>query len=95
MLPSSRNALDELYSFLIANPDVRIRITGHTDNTASQDYNLRLSKGRAEAVKQAMVQRGIDPLRIETVGKGMSEPVADNDTEAGRQQNRRVELLVL
>ena len=95
VLPSSGEALDELYTFLVANPDMRIRITGHTDNTASREYNLRLSKGRAEAVKQEMVKRGIDPNRIETDGKGMDEPVADNSTEEGRQQNRRVELIVL
>ena len=74
---------------------MRIRITGHTDNTASREYNLRLSKGRAEAVKQEMVKRGIEPERIETDGKGMDEPVADNSTEEGRQQNRRVEFVVL
>ncbi len=82
-------------TFLDENPDMRIRITGHTDNTASREYNLRLSKGRAEAVKQEMVKRGIDPERIETDGKGMDEPVADNSTEEGRQQNRRVEFVVL
>lgn len=95
VLPSSREALDELYVFLDENPDMRIRITGHTDNTASREYNLRLSKGRAEAVKQEMIKRGIEPERIETDGKGMDEPVADNSTEEGRQQNRRVEFVVL
>ena len=95
VLPSSREALDNLYEFLRENPEVRIRITGHTDNTASREYNLRLSKGRAMAVKQEMLKRGIDSSRIETDGKGMAEPVADNSTEEGRQQNRRVEFVVL
>ena len=95
VLPSSQPALDALYRFLEENPEVRIRITGHTDNTASEAYNLRLSKGRADAVAKKMFERGIDPSRIETDGKGMSDPVADNSTEEGRQQNRRVEFVVL
>ena len=95
VLPSSQAALDELYTFLAENPDVRIRIVGHTDNTASEQYNLKLSKGRAQAVAQQMIIRGIDPSRLETEGKGMSEPVADNSTSEGRQQNRRVEFIVL
>lgn len=95
VLPSSHEALDDLYTFLDENPEVRIRITGHTDNTASREYNNRLSKGRAEAVKQEMIKRGVDGSRILTEGKGMDEPVADNATEEGRQQNRRVEFVVL
>lgn len=95
VLPQSQEALDELYLFLSENPEVRICILGHTDNTASAAYNLRLSQGRADAVKNEMVNRGIDPSRIETQGKGMSEPVADNNTPEGRQQNRRVEFIIL
>ena len=95
VLPSSREAMDALYTFLSENPEVHIRIIGHTDNTASEAYNLRLSKGRADAVAEEMIKRGIDASRIETDGKGMAEPVADNSTEEGRQQNRRVEFVVL
>ncbi|MBR4564820.1 MAG: OmpA family protein [Paludibacteraceae bacterium] len=95
VLPSSREAMDALYTFLAENPEVRIRIVGHTDNTASEAYNLRLSKGRADAVAREMIKRGIDASRLETDGKGMAEPVADNSTEEGRQQNRRVEFIVL
>ena len=95
VLPSSREAMDALYIFLSENPEVHIRIIGHTDNTASEAYNLRLSKGRADAVAEEMIKRGIDASRIETDGKGMAEPVADNSTEEGRQQNRRVEFVVL
>lgn len=95
LLPESMPALEDLYTFLKDNEDVRIRIVGHTDNTGSDSFNQRLSEGRAESVKKAVVERGISADRIETEGKGKSEPVASNDTEEGRAQNRRVEFIIL
>lgn len=95
VLPISQNALNMLYSFLNENPDVTIRIIGHTDDIASDAYNQKLSEGRANAVKAEMVQRGIDEARMQTVGKGESEPVVPNDSDENRQMNRRVEIEII
>ena len=65
---------------LLANPEMHIRIIGHTDDIGSEQDNLLLSLGRAEAVKQALVDRGVNDERIETEGKGETEPIAPNDT---------------
>ena len=69
-------------------------ITGHTDNVGSQKYNQELSLKRAQAVKNWLVEKGIASKRMRTVGRGMNEPVASNDTEEGRLQNRRMEFYV-
>jgi outer membrane protein OmpA-like peptidoglycan-associated protein len=95
ILPQSEPSLRELYEFLSENPGVKIRITGHTDWIGSDEANQKLSEGRAESVKNSMVERGIDPARIETEGKGESQPVDTNETDAGRQNNRRVEFTIL
>ena len=95
ILPESEGALSDLYEMLVDNPEIRIRITGHTDAVGSDKDNQILSEGRANNVRQNMIDRGIDPSRIEAVGKGESEPIASNDTEEGRAQNRRVEFVVL
>lgn len=95
ILPQSETDLQTLYEFLTENPNARIRIVGHTDSVGSDESNMRLSKGRSASVKNEMVKRGIDPDRIETDGKGESEPIDTNDTEEGRQNNRRVEVQVL
>jgi outer membrane protein OmpA-like peptidoglycan-associated protein len=70
-----------------------VRIEGHTDSIGSDSYNEALSQRRAEAVATALETRGVPATRIEAVGRGKSAPVAGNDTSAGRQQNRRVEIL--
>ena len=95
ILPESEKGLQDLYDLLNENPEIRIRITGHTDNIGSDEANQKLSEGRANSVRQAMIDRGIDGARIEAEGKGESEPIATNDTEEGRQQNRRVEFIIL
>jgi len=95
VLPKSEKALQELYNFLNENPTVRVRITGHTDWVGSDEDNQILSEGRAKSVRQSMIDRGIDGDRIETEGKGETEPIATNETEAGRQSNRRVEMTIL
>lgn len=95
ILPISDSDLNILYNFLTENPKVRVLITGHTDSEGSEAHNQVLSEGRANSVKEAMVERGIDPSRLETNGKGESEPIDTNDTETGRQNNRRVQVTVL
>ena len=95
ILPSSDAALQELYNLLNDNPDIRIRIIGHTDDVGKDDYNLRLSQGRSGSVKQEMVRRGIDARRIETDGRGEQDPIVPNDSDEHRQMNRRVEIEIL
>ena len=84
--------LAETVSSLKANPNLRVAVQGHTDSIGSEAYNLLLSKRRAESVKSELVTQGIAPDRIETSGFGKASPVADNATEAGRAENRRVEV---
>ena len=94
ILPESEGALEELSAFMREHPTVSILITGHTDNIGSDEANQRLSEGRANAVRDALIKRGVTPERIEAEGKGESEPVASNDTEEGRAKNRRVEFTI-
>ena len=75
-------------------PDTLIRVEGHTDSKGSDEYNINLSKRRADAVKTLLGQRGVADSRMEVVGFGKTMPVATNDTEAGRQMNRRVEIKI-
>jgi outer membrane protein OmpA-like peptidoglycan-associated protein len=86
--------LDRLVGFLRDNATRNVEIEGHTDNVGSDDTNLGLSQRRAEAVKSFLVQQGIDSGRIVASGKGEHRPVADNESEGGRQQNRRVEVII-
>lgn len=95
ILPQSEQALNELSDFLRDNPTVSIRITGHTDNVGSDKANMTLSEGRAKAVRSEIIKRGIAAERIEAEGKGETEPIADNATEEGRAQNRRVEFTII
>jgi outer membrane protein OmpA-like peptidoglycan-associated protein len=82
------------YNALIANPDVQIEISGHTDNVGSDAYNQTLSLKRAQSVKNWLVKKGIASNRMKTVGKGENEPMASNETEEGRAENRRIEFFV-
>jgi outer membrane protein OmpA-like peptidoglycan-associated protein len=95
ILPESESALQDLYDLLNENPEIRIRITGHTDNVGSDKANQRLSEGRANSVRNDLIKRGIAGNRIEAEGKGESQPIDTNDTEEGRQNNRRVEFMIL
>ncbi len=91
-------ALEDLYpvvTFLREDPERHILIEGHTDSIGSESYNLDLSQQRAAAVRNFLVRNGVSPERITARGYGKAYPVASNDTEAGRQQNRRVEVVVL
>lgn len=87
--------LDTLVEFLQGYPDRKIRVEGHTDSTGAADYNLGLSQRRAQSVRDLLVDRGIGPGRITTEGLGEEYPVASNNSGAGRQQNRRVEIILL
>jgi len=91
----SRQTLDKLTAFLQAYPKREVQIDGYTDNVGSADYNQGLSERRADSVRDALTRMGIARERILTKGLGESSPVADNDTAGGRQQNRRVEVIVL
>ena len=95
ILPKSEPALVDLTEFMRENPNIRIRIVGHTDNVGTEQANQLLSQGRADALRDELVARGIDAGRIETLGRGEKEPVASNDTEEGRALNRRVEFTIL
>jgi outer membrane protein OmpA-like peptidoglycan-associated protein len=91
--PGADEMVSRLSQFLQSHPDIKVRIEGFTDATGSDDYNEALSQRRAQAVATALESRGIPSERLQAVGRGKSAPVAGNDTSAGRQQNRRVELI--
>jgi OOP family OmpA-OmpF porin len=93
LLPSSFRELDKLFDFLSAHRNLRIQITGHTDNQGTSEHNLVLSEARAKAVKEYLISKGIDEGRIESAGVGNTQPIATNETEEGRQLNRRVEVV--
>jgi outer membrane protein OmpA-like peptidoglycan-associated protein len=86
--------LDRLVAFLVQAQDRTVRIEGHTDNLGGQDMNQALSQRRADSVATYLTGRGIDSGRVTAVGEGYSSPIADNNTEAGRQANRRVEVII-
>ena len=92
LTPESHAILDEVATSLLAQPEVRVEIGGHTDNTGSRAINERLSLERAQAVKAYLAQKGVAPGRMEVRGYGPDRPIATNATAEGRARNRRVEL---
>ena len=92
--PGAREKLARVAGILASHPDLKIEIEGHTDSVGTDDYNQRLSERRAESVRAYLVQQKIPPTAVDAEGFGESRPVASNATPAGRQQNRRVELVV-
>ncbi|MGQ9364711.1 OmpA family protein [Azospirillum sp. ST 5-10] len=94
LTPGAMNRVDRLAAFLQRYPARTVRIEGHTDSTGGSATNLHLSEERAAAVQQALVARGISPSRITAVGYGAAQPVASNSSDAGRQANRRVEIVI-
>ena len=93
--PSSARMVDEIARTLQAHPELtKIRIVGHTDDVGEDAFNQRLSEERALSVKNALVKRGLEETRLVTDGRGESQPVAPNNTAAGRARNRRVEFIV-
>lgn len=89
----SRSIIDQIIQLLQDNPDLAVRIEGHTDNTGTAAKNLTLSGQRAQAVVEALVKSGIAAPRLSAKGWGQEKPLADNGTEAGRAKNRRVEIV--
>jgi outer membrane protein OmpA-like peptidoglycan-associated protein len=92
--PGAREKLARVAGILATQPDLHIVIEGHTDSVGTDDYNQRLSERRSEAVRTYLMQQKIPAGEVEARGFGESRPVASNDTAAGRQQNRRVEMVV-
>ena len=93
--PGAAQRLQPMAQYLQANPQVKVRIDGHTDAQGSDSYNQRLSEARAQAVRTALAGMGVAGERITAVGHGEADPVADNRNAAGRQQNRRVEVTLV
>ncbi len=93
--PESFDALDQVFRFLENNPSIRLEISGHTDNTGSLRINQRLSRERAKAVVDWLVNKGIAPEMLNYEGYADTQPVATNDTAEGREKNRRVEFKVI
>jgi len=91
--PESMAEIQRVAEYMKANPSARFEVQGHTDNQGSDAVNDPLSQQRAEAVVKALEEQGVDPFNLRPVGKGSHDPVADNGTEAGRAQNRRVEFI--
>ncbi|HYC03423.1 MAG TPA: OmpA family protein [Azospirillaceae bacterium] len=92
--PGDQRRLQPLADYLRQNADRGILIEGHTDSTGADEYNLTLSRSRAAAVRDYLVNAGVDPGRVEVRGLGEDYPVADNNSDTGRQQNRRIEVTI-
>lgn len=92
--PGAQATLARVAEFLRDAPDRPVRIEGHTDSTGSDSYNEDLSRRRAEAVADRLLSLGVESGRVEAIGFGETLPVASNDDAAGRQQNRRVEIVI-
>lgn len=96
----SRHELNKLYNFMKQNPNARIQVSGHTDSRGNDDYNMRLSKDRAQAVVNYLIRNGISSSRLKAVGYGETRPIARNenadlsDNPVGRQLNRRIEISI-
>ena len=92
--PGTISHLDQLVAFLGKYPSRTVMIEGHTDSVGSDDYNQGLSQRRADSVRSYIVRQGVDAARVTTMGAGESTPVAGDGPESGRQQNRRVEVII-
>jgi outer membrane protein OmpA-like peptidoglycan-associated protein len=95
LLPASNFDLDKVLSLLESNPEMRIRLEGHTDTIGQAEDNQILSQKRAEAVRDWLINQGISPERLEAKGFGATLPKASNETEEGRRENRRTEMVIL
>ena len=93
--PGAENEIARVAAVLVKYPQTNISIEGHTDSKGTEEYNMELSRQRAEAVKNSLIGRGLSSSRLQTIGFGESKPLATNDTEAGRQQNRRVRIVIV
>ncbi len=95
LLPEAKTELESMAKVLINYPDTKIQVDGHTDGVGADKYNQKLSEQRAKSVSDYLNSFGIEKDRITEAGFGKSMPIADNDTEEGRQLNRRVEIGIL
>ncbi len=92
--PGAREKLAKVSGILLAYPGLKIQVEGHTDSIGSDEYNQGLSEKRAGSVRDYLVTQGVPGGTVSAVGFGKADPVASNDNAAGRQQNRRVEMVV-
>jgi outer membrane protein OmpA-like peptidoglycan-associated protein len=92
--PGAREKLAKVSGILIAYPGLKMQLEGHTDSIGSDEYNQKLSEQRANAVRDYLTTQGVPAADVTAIGLGKSDPVASNDTDAGRQRNRRVEMVV-
>ncbi|MCD1125180.1 OmpA family protein [Jinshanibacter sp. LJY008] len=84
-----------MVAILKAYPNVKLKLGGYTDNTGTEEINLKLSQDRADSVRAQMIQLGADASRLEAKGYGSEHPVAPNDTDENRAKNRRIDILVI
>jgi outer membrane protein OmpA-like peptidoglycan-associated protein len=94
LLPGARERLAKVSGIVLAYPSLHVAVEGHTDSVGGDEYNQELSEHRAQSVRDYFVQQGIPASTIEFRGFGKSQPIASNETAEGRQQNRRVELVL-
>jgi outer membrane protein OmpA-like peptidoglycan-associated protein len=92
--PNAREALAKFSGIVLGHPGLKMQVEGYTDNVGGDTFNQTLSENRANSVRAYLIAQGIDPTSITAVGYGKSNPVASNDTSSGRQQNRRVEIII-
>jgi outer membrane protein OmpA-like peptidoglycan-associated protein len=92
--PNAREALAKFSGIVLAHPGLKMEVEGYTDSVGSDTFNQTLSENRANSVRAYLIAQGIDPGAVTSVGYGKSNPVASNDTPSGRQQNRRVEIII-
>jgi len=92
--PGAREKLAKISGIVLSHPGLKLEVEGHTDSTGSEEFNQTLSEHRANAVREFLIQQGVNEASVTARGFGKSQPVATNDTAAGRQQNRRVEMVV-
>ncbi len=92
LLPESEKVLDNVAEILLANPDVNVEVGGHSDSDGNDNYNMKLSDGRANAVRNYLIKKGVPASRLTARGYGETMPIADNTTPEGKAKNRRVEL---
>lgn len=93
--PESMTELDKVYELMMANPDMKVEISGHTDNVGTADYNKRLSMQRAQVVVNYLLKKGIKKARMKAMGYGFDKPIDTNDTDEGRAHNRRTEFTII
>jgi len=92
--PGAREKMAKVAGILLAYPGLKVQLEGHTDSVGGDEYNMKLSENRANSVREYLQSQGVPPGNLTAVGYGKTRPVASNDTASGRQQNRRVEMVV-